>query len=44
MRFLTNLKELKEKTCIIVSHKRAALEICNKHIQIIDHKIVMEEK
>lgn len=44
MEFLTNLKELKNKTCIIVSHKRAALEICNKHIQIIDSKIVMEEK
>lgn len=42
--FLTNLKDLKNKTCIIVSHKRAALEICNKHIQIIDSKIVMEEK
>ncbi len=42
--FLTNLKELKNKTCIIVSHKRAALEICNKHIQIINSKIVMEEK
>ncbi len=42
--FLTNLKELKNKTCIIVSHKRAALEICNKHIQIVDSKIVMEEK
>ena len=43
-RFLTNLKELKNKTCIIVSHKRAALEICNKHIQIIDGKIILEEK
>ncbi|MBQ7740977.1 MAG: ABC transporter ATP-binding protein [Eubacterium sp.] len=43
-RFLTNLKQLKNKTCIIVSHKKAALEICNKHIQIIDSKIVMEEK
>lgn len=42
--FLTNLKELKNKTCIIVSHKRAALEICNKHIQIVNGKIVMEEK
>ncbi len=42
--FLTNLKELKNKTCVIVSHKRAALEICNKHVQIIDSKIVMEEK
>lgn len=42
--FLTNLKELKNKTCIIVSHKRAALEICNKHVQIVDSKIVVEEK
>ncbi|MBR6392865.1 MAG: ABC transporter ATP-binding protein [Eubacterium sp.] len=41
-RFLTNLKELNNKTCIIVSHKKAALEICNKHIQIIDSKIVTE--
>lgn len=42
--FLTNLKQLKNKTCIIVSHKKAALEICNKHVQIIDSKIVSEEK
>ena len=42
-RFLENLKELKTKTCIIVSHKKAALDICNKHAQIIDSKIVMEE-
>ena len=42
-RFLVNLKELKNKTCIIVSHKKAALEICNKHVQIVDSKIVMEE-
>lgn len=28
--FLQNLKELKNVTCIIVSHKMAALEICNK--------------
>lgn len=41
--FLSNLKELKNKTCIIVSHKRAALEICNKHIQIVDSKIVVDE-
>lgn len=43
-RFLQNLKNMKNKTCIIVSHKTAALEICNKHIQIIDGKIVMEAK
>lgn len=43
-RFLSNLQELNDKTCIIVSHKKAALEICNKHIQIVDHKVVLEEK
>ncbi len=43
-RFLTNLKQLDDKTCIIVSHKKAALDICNKHVQILDSKIIMEEK
>lgn len=38
--FLTNLKEMSNVTCIIVSHKKAALEICNKHIQINNGKIV----
>lgn len=42
--FLMNLKQLKNVTCIIVSHKKAALEICNKYVQIIDAKIVSEEK
>lgn len=42
--FLTNLKSMKNKTCIIVSHKKAALDICNKSVQIIDSKIVSEEK
>ena len=42
-RFLENLKKLETKTCIIVSHKKAALDICNKHVQIIDSKIVTEE-
>lgn len=42
--FLTNLKSIKNKTCIIVSHKKAALDICNKSVQIIDSKIVSEEK
>lgn len=38
--FLTNLRELDNVTCIIVSHKKAAIEICNKNIQIINGKIV----
>lgn len=40
--FLQNLKELKNVTCVIVSHKMAALEICNKKIQIKDGKIISE--
>ncbi len=44
LRFLQNLRDMQDKTCIIVSHKTAALEICNKHIQIIDSKIVVEDK
>ena len=43
-RFLTNLKDMRNKTCIIVSHKKASLEICNKHVEIIDSKIVVKEK
>ena len=43
-RFLSNLKQLDDKTCIIVSHKKAALDICNKHIQISNSKIIVEEK
>lgn len=38
--FLTNLRELDNMTCIIVSHKKAAIEICNKNIKIINGKIV----
>lgn len=40
--FLTNLKEMKNVTCIIVSHKKAALQICNKHVRIENAKIISE--
>ncbi|MBO7149521.1 MAG: ABC transporter ATP-binding protein [Clostridia bacterium] len=36
---LNNLKELKDTTIIIVSHKKAAINICDKNIQIKDKKI-----
>ena len=39
LQFLKNLRALEDVTCIIVSHKTAALKICNRHIQIIDSKI-----
>lgn len=41
-KFLTNLKCLKNVTCIIVSHKKAALEICNKYVRIENGKIISE--
>ncbi len=41
-KFLENLKGLENKTCIIISHKHAAFEICNKHIFIDDKKIRVE--
>lgn len=38
---LSNIRDLKEKTCIIISHKAAAYEICNKELKISDKKIVV---
>lgn len=40
---LKNLKDLKNKTCIIITHKKAALTICNKEVQIADKKIKVKE-
>ncbi len=37
---LDNLKELKNCTVIIISHKKAALKVCNRNIQIKDKRIV----
>ena len=36
---LKNIKELKDKSCIIISHKNAALTICGKKIAIKDMQI-----
>ena len=35
-KLLSNIRELKEKTCVIISHKTAAYEICNKELRIKD--------
>ena len=37
--FLKAIKELKTKTCIIVSHKQAAKDICDKIINISENGI-----
>ena len=39
-KMLANLKALQNRTCIIVTHKRAALAICNRHFIIRDKHIL----
>lgn len=41
VQLLKNLKTLKDKTCILISHKMAAKEICNKEIIIQNKKIIL---
>ena len=37
-RVLKNLKELTDKTVIIVTHRKAALDVCNKVVELADKK------
>lgn len=37
---LANLKKMTDRTCIIVTHKKAALAICNRHFAIKDKNIL----
>ncbi len=41
-RLLRNIRGMKGKTCIIISHKRAAFEVCDMRIYIKDGKISVE--
>lgn len=41
---LKNIKEMTDRTCIIISHKKAALAVCNKAILISDTSIKMSAK
>lgn len=43
-RFLENLHELDNITCIIISHKKATLDICNKCVRISEGKIITDSK
>ncbi len=38
-RVLDNIKSLNSKTCIIITHKNAALQVCNKEFLIEDKKL-----
>ena len=40
---LENLKHMTDKTCIIVTHRRRALDICNRHL-VIENKKIIEKK
>lgn len=40
-RLLKNLRSLDNRTCIIITHKPAALNVCNKEIRIEDKKILV---
>lgn len=39
LRLLDNIKKLSDKTCILISHKKAANQVCNKEVRIVDKKI-----
>lgn len=39
LELLKNVKNLANKTCILISHKKAANAVCNKEVRIVDRKI-----
>ena len=42
-RLLNNLRQLKDITCVIISHKKAAEQICDKIVTIKDKRIIVKE-
>ncbi|MCR5653717.1 MAG: ABC transporter ATP-binding protein/permease [Ruminococcus sp.] len=43
IRLLENIENFKNKTCILISHKKAANKVCNKEVRIEDKKIIVKE-
>lgn len=41
-RMLMNISALKEKTCLIVTHRKAALEICDYQLHITEGKMITQ--
>lgn len=41
---LENIRAMQNKTCIIISHKKAAFAICNRELTIADRHVEMKEK
>lgn len=42
-RMLRNISSLRDKTCLIVTHRRAALSICDYRLHITDGKMTMKD-
>ena len=42
-RMLKNISEMRDKTCLIVTHRNAALAICDYRLHIIDRRITKEK-
>ena len=43
-RVLSNIRAMQNKTCIIISHKKAAFAVCEKELTIADRKVTLCEK
>lgn len=43
-RLLKNLKQMTDRTCIIISHKKAAFSVCDREIRIEDTEIITTER
>jgi len=43
-RLLENIKRMTDRTCLIISHKKAAFTICNKEIRIKNGRLQMTER
>ncbi len=41
IRLLRNIEKLQNKTCILISHKKAAKSVCNKEVRIENKKITV---
>ena len=41
-KLLKNISALRDKTCLIVTHRKAALAICSRRLHIADGKLIQE--
>lgn len=43
LRLLHNIESFRNKTCILISHKKAANQVCNKEVRIENKKIIVKD-